>query len=75
MQVSRKPKKTRLSNEAEREATRNLKQAEKLEAAAKRAKTKLMERRLREEARIHRYFHRVWLKMARIERAWLQSRA
>jgi hypothetical protein len=60
---------------AEREAARNLKRAAKLEAVAKRAKTRLMKRQLEEEARIHRYFHRVWLSMARIELAWPQTPA
>lgn len=75
MQVPRYRKNARPLSAVEMEAARNLKRAAKLEAVAKRAKTRLVKRQLKEEAKIHRYFHRVWLSMARIERAWPRTPA
>ena len=75
MQVPRNRKNVRPLSAVEREAAQNLKRAAKLEPVAKRAKTRLLKRQLEEEAKIHRYFHRVWFSMALIECAWPQTPA
>ena len=57
----------RLAEKARREAARHLKRAVQAEEATNRAKSALKKER-RDAARVHRYFHRVWLKIAKIGR-------
>jgi hypothetical protein len=55
----------RLAAEARKEAERHLKRAVRAEKAAKLAKLALKKER-RGVARVHRFFHGVWLKIAKI---------
>jgi hypothetical protein len=55
----------RLAAKARREAARHLKRAVRAEMAAKRAKSALKKER-RGAAKVHRFFHGVWLKIAKI---------
>jgi hypothetical protein len=55
----------RIAAKARREAARHLKRAVQAEEAAKRAKSALKKER-RGAAKVHRFFHGVWLKIAKM---------
>ena len=55
----------RIAAKARREAARHLRRAVQAEKAAKRAKSALRQER-RGAAKVHRFFHGVWLKIAKI---------
>ena len=57
----------RIAAKARREAARHLKRAVQAEKAVKQAKSPLKEGH-QGTAKVHRFFHEVWLKIAKIRR-------
>lgn len=66
MAESPKKEMARLSAKARREAIRALKRAEQLEKAAATAKSVVKKKRLKDLAKVKRYFHDMWRKIEKI---------